>query len=378
MFEIYLKDISLLDDIIFDLQFFANPEDEGRTEDPTERKKKKAREEGNVAKSQELVSALVFLFSFWVLWIMMGTIFASLKKIMVSNFQNLNAPFKLDDIGNSIMSFALDFWKIVGPALLVGAIIAVVGNVAQIGFLFSTKAIQPKFNKVLFTFDKLKKKLFSKESFFNFITSIAKLVVLAGIFLIIIQADVTELINMSAMGLEQSLSIVGNMLLKMFNVAGVFLLAISIPDYLFKKKQHKESLQMTKQELKQELKEDEGDPQIKGQIREMYQSLMNQQNIKKTVPEADVVITNPTHFAVALKYELESMKAPIVLAKGEDKLALMIRELAFENDVAVIENPPLARSLYATTETGDYIPEEFFMVIAEILVQVGKFGAKTA
>ena len=361
-------------DYFFDLQFFASPDDEGRTEDPTERKKKKAREEGNVAKSQELVSALVFLFTFWAVWMMVGTIYVTLKNFMVMSFESLNQRVLFDNVASYVLGFSMDFWKIMGPAVAVAVFIAILGNVAQVGFMFTLKPISPKFNKVLFTFKKLKEKMFSKTSFFNFITSLLKMLFLGLIFFIIIQGHTSEMVNLAGMGLTQSLAFLGSMMIKMFNAAGLFLLAIAVPDYIFKKKQYKDSLKMKKEEVKQEMKEDEGDPQIKGQIREMYNAMMNQHNIRRSVPQADVVVVNPTHFAVALKYDMEKMQAPMVIAKGEDDQALLIKQIAFENDVPVEENPPLARQIYAMTEVGDYIPEDFFLVIAELLIKVGKYG----
>jgi flagellar biosynthetic protein FlhB len=373
-----LEEILYLRDFYFDLQLFASPEDEGRTEEPTERKRKKAREEGNVAKSQDLVSALVFLFSFWVLWLMSKIIFVSIRDFMVNTFQSLNAPLTLSNVGYYIVQFSAEFWKIVGPAILAGVFTGILSNVFQVGFMFSSKAITPKFNKIAFTPKKLKEKFFSKSSFTNLLFSLVKFGALSLIFIIIIKSSVSTLVNMGGMGLEQSLGILGDMALKLFNAAGVFLVALGIPDYIVKKKQFEDSLKMKKEETKREFKEDEGDPLIKGRMQEMYRELLNAQNIRKTVPEADVVITNPTHFAVALKYELQSMPSPMVVAKGEDKQALLIREIAGENGIPIEENPPLARQLYAVSEVGDYIPDDFFMVIAELYLQIGKFQQNIA
>lgn len=368
-----LKNLVLKKDYYFNLQLFANPEDEGRTQEATERKKRKAREEGNVAKSQDLVSAVVFLISFWVLWIMAEFIFAMIKNFMLASFQNLDKPFSLNDAFNTVLKFSLSFWKIIGPVLIFGVVMAIILNVVQVGFMFTLKPITPKFNKISFTFEKLKEKvLFSKTVFHNLIFSLTKFLVLILFFVLIIKAEIPSLINLSSMDLTQSFGIIGNLVVKFFNGVGIFLVALGIPDFLLKKKQLADSLKMTRQEIKDEFKEDEGDPMIKGQLKEMYRNLLNRQTIRRVVPQADVVITNPTHFAVAIQYHL-GMPAPMVLAKGEDDEALLIREIAQENDVPVVENPPLARQLYSITEVGDEIPEEFFEVVATVLVNLGVF-----
>lgn len=374
--SVYKEDyFDLIYDYYIDLQLFESPEDEGRTEDPTARKRKKAREEGNVAKSQDLSSAMVFLFSFWAIWGMASITIATIKTFMVSSYKSLNSTVSLNSMPSYILSFSLDYWRIIGPALLVAVVIGFLGNVFQVGFMFTPKAISPKFNKIAFTFKKLKEKiLFSKQMMFNLLFSLSKFIALSVIFAIIIWQDIDRILVMSSMPLPQSLGIIGSLALKLFNAAGLFLIAIGIPDYFVKKKQHEDSLKMKKEEVKKEMKEDEGDPLVKGQIKEMYQKLLNTQNIRKRVPEADVVITNPTHFAIALKYDEFSMSAPMVIAKGEDNDALIIRELAKENEVPIVENKELARQLYALSEIGDYIPEEFFLTVAEILIQTGKFG----
>lgn len=370
-----MENFVLLDDFYFDLQLFANPEDEGRTEEPSERKRKKAREEGNVGKSQDLVSALVFLFTFWVIWIMANMIFEGLKNYMISTFKSINSPFSAGNAMQALLAFSIEFWEIVGPCLIAAIFIGVLANLIQVGFMFTPKPIEPKFKKIAFTFEKLKNKvLFSKEMMINLFFSFIKLVILAGIFFVIIKGDSYQLINMGGMGLSQSLGVIGGMVLKLFNAAGIFLLLLSLLDYKFKKKQFEDSLKMKKEEVKREFKEDEGDPMIKGRVKQMYNEFLNRQNIKKTVPQADVIVTNPTHYAVALKYEMEQMQAPMLIAKGEDETALLIRTIAKENNIPIVENPPLARQLYSITEVGDYIPEEFFLTVAEILVRLGKFG----
>jgi len=358
----------------FNIQIFASPEDEGRTEEPTERKRRKAREEGNVAKSQDLVSAFVFLFSFWTLWFLAKTIIKSLKEYFLYTFSNLNQPYSYSNVTSSILDFSFFFWKLIGPVIFAAVIIGFLVNAFQVGFMFAPKAIVPKFSKVSFTLSKLKERvLMSKTVFTNFIFSLIKFILLPIIFFIILKSEITEIMNLGFMGISPSIDFIGNMILKLFNSTGILLLAIAIPDYFIKKKHYEDSLKMTKEELKREFKEEEGDPLIKAEIRKMYMSILNKKNIRKRVPESDFVVTNPTHYAVAIKYDMMEMSAPIVMAKGEEQEALLIKEIAKEHNVPIIENPPLARQLYNSTEVGQEIPPEFYVVVAEILIQIGKF-----
>lgn len=365
---------NILNNYYIDLQLFASAEDEGRTEEPTERKRRKAREEGNVAKSQDLVSAFVFLFTFWTVWFLAKNIISEIKKYFISTFSSINANYSYNDVTTTIFNFSFFFWKIVGPAILIAVIIAFFVNSLQVGFMFAPKSIIPKFSKISFTFSKLKERvLMSKTVFTNFIFSVLKFLILSFIFVILIKSEMKEIMNLGFMGINPSVDFIGNLIIKLFNATGIILLVVAIPDYFVKKKQFEDSLKMTKEELKREFKEEEGDPLIKAEIRKMYVAILNRQNIRKRVPESDFVVTNPTHYAVAIKYDMVEMSAPVVTAKGEDNEALLIKDIAKEYGVPIIENPPLARQLYNSTEVGQEIPPEFYVVVAEILIQIGKF-----
>lgn len=351
----------------FDLQLFA-AEDEGRTEEPTEYKKRKAREEGNVPKSQELSGIIVFLMGFWTVALIGGFIFNSLVHIMQYYLDNL---LTIKVTRNSVGPFFIDMlWmsaSSVLPVMAVGVVAAVVGNIIQGGFVFSTKKLNLNFARIFTKMgENLKKMFFSREAAFNLLKSVMKVVGVFAIAFVILNNQVAQLINLSRMNLIDSFKLIWALIFQFVSFSGVMLLVFAIGDYAFQRYIYIESLKMTKQELKEEYKEMEGDPQIKARIRDMQRRLLSRKMIQE-VPKADVVITNPTHIAVALKYEPTHMRAPVVVAKGEGLFARKIREVAKENNVYVIENKPLARELYKTVEVGDEIPAELYMAVANIL-----------
>lgn len=355
-------------DYRFDLQLFASAEDEGRTEEPTEYKKRKAREEGNVPKSQELSSIIVFLMGFWTVAIIGGFIFNSMMHIMQYYLDNLltikvtpntTTPFFIDMLWMSASS--------VLPVMAVGVVAAVVGNIIQGGFVFSTKKLSFNFAKVFTRMGENFKKMFiSKEAAFNLLKSVMKVVGVFAIAFIILNNQLAQLVNLSRTNIVDSFKLIWGLVFQFVSFSGIMLLVFAIGDYAFQRYVYIESLKMTKQELKEEYKEMEGDPQIKARIREMQRRLLSRKMIQE-VPKADVVVTNPTHIAVALKYEPSYMRAPVVVAKGEGLFAQKIKEVAKENNVTVIENKPLAREIYKTVEVGDEIPAELYLAVANIL-----------
>lgn len=354
----------------FNLQYFA-AEDEGRTEEPTEHKKKKAREEGNVPKSQELVGIIVFLLTFWTVAALSNTIFQGLVDI----FQfNLNAILDHEpdtfDLYPNLMRLLWMIVKVVVPVMAVGVIGALIANVAQTGFIFSTKKLSPDFEKLFSNIGSNFKKMFwSTETIFNLFKSLLKVVGVFAIAFLVANARAGEIISIPRIPVINAMSLIANIILQYVTFTGILLLVFAIGDYAFQRWQYRESLKMSKFEVKQEYKEMEGDPLIKNRIREMERRLLNNKMMKE-VPTADVVITNPTHFAIALKYKPEFMNAPMIVAKGKDDIARRIKEVAKDNGVYVIENKPLARALYYRTEVGDYIPEDLYVAVANILKTV--------
>lgn len=351
----------------FDLQLFA-AEDEGRTEEPTEYKKRKAREEGNIPRSQELTGIIVFLLTFWTLSLLGTFILGNLQSIMRYYLENLTS-FKLTS-SNVIPLFTEMAWRtaaILLPMLAVGVVASVLGNAVQGGIVLSTKKLSFNFGKIFSNIGQNFKKMFwSGETLFNLLKSILKVIGVFAIAFIILNSRLAQLINLSRMNIAEGFGLLWSIIFQFVSFSGVLLLVFAIGDYAFQRWVYKESLKMTKQEIKQEFKEMEGDPEIKAKIREMERRILSKKMIHE-VPKADVIITNPTHIAVALKYEPSRMQAPVVIAKGEGQFAQKIKEVARENGVYIIENKPLAREIYKTVDVGQPIPPELFQAVAKIL-----------
>lgn len=362
-------------ELIFDLQWFASAEEEGRTEEPSEHKLRKAREEGRVAKSTEVNGALVLLLPVIAIIILAPWIFNSCVEIIKFYFDRCVSAELTDSA--LVDAFYNYFIKLVLPIGLTAMVAGVVGNIVQTkGFLFSTKPIEPKFSKILPKFGQyFKKTIFSMEGAFNVFKSLFKVVILFVASYIIISSDLETLLSMMNVSLWSGVCYIAKMAAKILLVAAVVFLGVAIPDYFVQKKQFMESMKMTKQEVKQEYKDMEGDPLVKSRLRQQMRNLLYQ-NLPKAVSEADVVITNPTHYAVAVKYDKDVMQAPIVNAKGADEIAMRIKSLAKENNVEIVENKLLARELYTKVEIGDIIPEEYLQAMAIILAKVYKLKGK--
>jgi len=363
---------------LFDLQLFA-AEDEGRTEEPTEYKKRKAREEGKVAKTQELPSALIMLFGFFVIFLFAKSMFKNMMHMMefylnsvndvVSSGENLVFLFK------PILPLLL---RLLGPVMGVAFIGALIGNVVQVGFKFSIKPIQPDFTRInpnpVRFFQNI---LFSKQAAVNLGKVIFKITAIGAVSFLLIRKDVGVIIKTLDMGLAQNLYLLVSIAFKLIMVVSGILLVLSVPDYLFQRMQHIESLKMTRQELKEERRMLEGDPLLRARMREKQRAYAKRRMMQE-VPTADVVITNPVHYAVALKYDSLKMSAPVCVAKGQDLIAQRIKQIAREHDIVVHENKPLARELYKRVEIGDEIPDDMFTLVAEVLAFVYKLKKREA
>ena len=350
------------------LQWFG-AEDEGRTEEPTEQKKRKSREEGKVAKSSELVAALVVLLPIGTLGIISPFIWKQLRTMMFFFLTNID-HFELIEPGHIVPIFFNFYGSVVGPIAAVAFVAAVLANLLQVGFLFTTKAIEPKFEKIAPNIGKyITKTLFSMEAVYNLLKSIFKIGIIGFLAYLNVKSIIPNLVVLVNHSITESFSLIATTAFKLMIEAAVIMLAISIPDYMFQRSQHLDSLKMSKQEVKEEYKQMEGDPMIKSRLKQQMQEILNSTMIQN-VPKADVVITNPTHFAVALEYDSQVMVAPRVSAKGQDNIALNIKRVAKENSVPIIENKPLARGLFAETEIGDTVPDKYWSVIATVLAEV--------
>ena len=369
------QDLQGIDLDFFDLQWFASAEEEGRTEKASEHKLRKAREEGRVAKSQEISAALVMLFPVIALVILAPWYLKKFIEILRFFFDRCTSPEV--DLGSFAYMFFRSMITMILPLGIIAMISGVLANIVQNrGFIFSTKPIMPKFSKILPKFGEyFKKTLFSGQGAFNVLKSIVKVAFLFTMAFILIKNDLPKLLTLSNVNMWQGISHVAGMVAKLLIIAALFFLVIAIPDYLVQRHQFMESMKMSKQEVKEEYKNLEGDPFVKGRIKQYIRDLMSQ-NMSQHVAEADVIITNPTHYAIAIKYDREIMQGPMLTAKGVDSVAHRIKEIAKEHDVEIIENKPLARALYAEVQIGDIIPEAYYQVLAIILGQVYKMRAE--
>lgn len=358
------------------LQWFA-AEDEGRTEEPTEYKIKKAREEGKVAKSAEFTSALVLLFPIVAVSIISSYLLHTILDMM-NYFLSMAAEMDITSDTGVTTAFFSYFIKLTLPIFIVAFVAAIIGNLFQVGFLFTMKTLKPDLKRIKPNFSRFfKKAFFSGEAFFNLAKSLLKIVIIGAIAFINIRMEADKIAHFVTTPFWLNFVTIAQVAFRIIVESALGMLVISLPDYLFQRKQYREELKMTKHEVKEERKMHEGDPLIQSRLRERMREMLSK-NMLQNVPEADVVITNPTHFAVAMEWDNTRMSAPTVTAKGQDNIAQKMREIAKENDVPIIENKPLARALFDEVEIGDQVPEKYWEVVALVLAEVYKISGKSA
>lgn len=361
--------------ITIGLQWFG-AEDEGRTEDPTEYKLRKAREEGRVAKSSDLNAALVVFIPVLTLIILAPYIFKSMMQLIYFFYERCTTEQLFT--GTWFRVFIVYMLKTVLPITIIAMFSGVLSNVVQNrGFMFSVKPIKPNFQKITPNFVKFfKRALFSAEGLFNLVKSLFKVVAIGVIAYIIIRANITTLISTLQVSFASSVFFIAKTAAKILAFASFALVVMSIPDYLFQRKQFMDSLKMSKTEVTDEYKELEGDQAVKAQVNRRMQEILQKTGIKN-VPDADVVITNPTHFAVALQWKRNEMPAPMVISKGADATAQNIKKIAKENNIPMVENVPLARALYKNVNLGQIIPYEYHKSIAIIFTKFYTLSGKS-
>lgn len=366
----------------FNLQFFA-PEGQGgeKTEPATAKKLQDARKEGQVAKSREIANGLGLLAMFLVLKFWVG----NMGNQMLSVFSNVynripevvtfwHGFMPTNDTRIIFQNMVLEIIVIIAPVLLIGFVIAFLSDVAQVGWKPTAKPMQPKFNKLnpISGF----KKIFSVNALVELIKSIAKIGLIILICYNYLEDKWVLLFNLYDMPLMQAIELAAETVTDLgIRVAAVYMV-IAFADFVYQKVKFSRDMRMTKQEIKEEYKQQEGDPQIKGKIRQKMREV-SQRRMMQNLPQADVVITNPTHYAVAVKYDPEVADAPIVIAKGEDYLAARIKEVAKENKIEIVENKPLARMLYANVDVGQTVPPELYQAVAEVLAFVYHLQGRT-
>jgi flagellar biosynthetic protein FlhB len=361
----------------WDLQRFA-AEDEGRTEDPTETKIRKAREEGKVAKSPDITAAIILLLPMVLLAFLAGSIWSTFLEMAKYYLTQATTADPITGGGPISGTFFLYLARLLGPILAVTLVAAVVANLLQVGFLFTIKPITPDFSRIVPKFGQwIKRSLFSVEAWFNIAKQLVKVAVIATIAVLNIQAEWIHLLNLIHVAFALAAETLWRIALNIILQSSVVMLVLAVPDYLFQRFQHRESLKMSLQEVKEERKQQEGDPLIRSRLRERMREILRR-NMMQNVPKADVIITNPTHFAIALQWDAATMTAPTVIAKGQDLVAQRIKEVASNAGVPLVENKPLARALYAAVEIGDQIPQEYWELVSRILAEIFKLGKARA
>jgi flagellar biosynthetic protein FlhB len=340
-----------------------------KTEQPTDKRLEDARNKGQVAQSRELSSCCAILFTSIFLYFSLSYGFSEMFKVYTSYVKNIDLDVNISNIYN-ILSFGLFKWLwIVLPIFALLIAIAILGSVLQSGFMWSSESYK-------FDFEKLNpvagiKKLFSKRSAVEVLKSLLKIIILAYIAYSIIMKELPDLISLPSKDIRSIIEYLGKTSFRLALRVSIILLFLAGLDFLFQKWQHRKDLMMTQQEVKEEYKNREGNPLVKSRIRSLQRE-MSRRRMIEDVKTADVIITNPTTFAVALKYNPKEMPAPKVMAKGAGFIAQRIKEVAMQHGVPLRENKPLAQALFYSVKVGSSIPEKFYLIVAELLAQVYK------
>jgi flagellar biosynthetic protein FlhB len=352
----------------------ADQDFQERTEKATSRRREKAREEGRVAKSVELNSAAVIVLGFLTLFMLGPSLAGQIKQLMAHTMTN--APFMAasDPTFTKVLTDSMaKFFLILTPVFAVMVVIAVGINVAQVGFKIAPKALEPKFEKLDIT--KGLKRLVSIKSLVDGVKNTLKLIVIGLVAYKAISSDFPSFFNLPDMTVPEVAASMGRLSLLLALKIGVVIFIIAVLDYLFQRYDYEKSIRMSKKELKDEYKDTEGDPLIKSRTRQLQRE-MSRHRMMQEVPTADVVITNPTEIAVALRYDQEEMTAPVVVAKGERLIAQMIREIAIKHNIPIVEDKPLARALFKMCDIGQMVPANLYRAVAEVLAYVYRLKNK--
>lgn len=354
-----------------DLQFFAGE----KTEKATPKKRQDARKKGQVIKSQDVSSAIVMLMVFIFLLFFASTLGDNLLAFFRETFiHNMHVEtITIDSVMKLFTEMLVEMAFIIIPIMAIAFVGALAANFLQFGFLFTMEPMKFDLKKM----DPIKglKKIFSVKAIVELLKSTLKITFIGGVTTIIIWTNLHEVLALSFKSPLETLVTVGKLVAIMGIAASLVLLCVSLLDWIYQKYDYEKNLKMSKQDIKDEYKNSEGDPLIKSKIKQRQRE-MAMRRMMSEIPNADVVITNPTHYAIALKYDEDSMEAPRIVAKGTDFVAQKIKLIAKEHDVIMVENRPLARAMYDQVEIGDQVPDEFFKAVAEILAYVYRIKRK--
>lgn len=353
------------------LQFFAESGGGEKTEDATAKRLQDARKEGQVAKSQELITAAMLFALFIVIKLFAGFM---ADRFMMSFYQmyQLISIYAVESAtvgvsGAIIRQGMINILITVLPVFAFAVVLAFGMNIFQVKWKVTTKPLQPKFNRLnpVSGF----KKIFSVDKLFELVKSIAKIVIIFYLTYSTLKDEVNKLAILYELGLLQAVSLISNIVINLGIKISFAYLLMGLADYIYQKMKFKKDMKMSKQEVKDEYKQQEGDPQVKGRIKSKMRET-SMRRMMQSVPDADVVITNPTHFACAIRYDKEKSAAPVLTAKGADYLAQKIKDAAKESNVPIVENKPLARMLYYNVDIDSEIPQELYQMTAEVLAYV--------
>ena len=369
--------------IQLNLQFFAKDGPGGeKTEQPTAKKLSDARKKGQVAKSKEIASALGLFSFFIILKLYVGSVgssfimgFHAVYNQIPDVIKNYNGDIPAAAIGTLVRGMMQQLGLIVVPFLLAGFVVAFLSDLVQVKWRPTTQPLRPKPNKL--SPKNGLKRLFSVNSLVELLKSVIKLVVIGYVVYSYLKDRIGELFLLYDIALSQAIGLIGETVIDMgIRIAAVYMV-VAYADYRYQKWKFRDDMKMTKQEVKDEYKNMEGDPQVKGKQKQRMREA-SMRRMMQQLPEADVVITNPTHYAVAIKYDPDKYDAPYVIAKGEDFLAQKIKDVAKENHIEIVENKPLARMLYANVEIGGLVPPELYQAVAEVLAFVYHLKGKVS
>ena len=361
--------------ILFDLQFFAKEGMGGeKTEPATQKKLSDARKEGQVAKSREIGNGLGLFALFLILKLWVGHMGAQLMSVFRTVYNRIpemthfwNGYMPEAGVRAMFRLMLLETLIIIAPILVIGFAVAFVCDLVQVKWRPTAKPLQPKLSKL----NPIKgfKKIISVNSLVELVKAIVKILLIVYICYGFLKDRWILLLNLYDLSLMQGVGLAAETVTDLGIRISALYMIVAFADFAYQKVKFKNDMKMTKQEVKEEYKQSEGDPQVKGKIRQKMREV-SRRRMMQDLPQADVVITNPTHYAVAIKYDPEVAAAPIVIAKGEDYLAARIKEIARENKIEIVENKPLARMLYANVDIGQAIPPELYQAVADVLAFV--------
>ncbi|MCB9848449.1 MAG: flagellar biosynthesis protein FlhB [Phycisphaeraceae bacterium] len=348
-----------------------------KTEQPTAKRLSDARHKGQVARSQDLGSAVILIAAVVVLYVAGGSLLETTAGVIAGSLSpdSIGGAMTVGGLGAYLPLVGLEIARMLAPIMLVLLVIAVGAQVAQVGWLFTLKPLEPKLSR----FDPIKgtKQLFQRRNLIKGVANIAKLLFASLVGVAVVGMKFDQVVALPALSMTAAFAVSMRIILQTAVAMLLALLIIGVIDYMYQKWQHTQDLKMSKQEVIDERKSTEGDPAVKARRLKMGREIVMQQ-IRSAVPHADVVVTNPTHYACALRYDSRKMNAPRLVAKGGDFMAMQIRLVAASHGVPIVERPPLARAIYHQVEVGREVPVELYEAVAEVLAYVYRLEGRAA